>query len=229
MSRPTIPLVVSSFEELVQTPFRGETNALCWRRPLVGDFAEVAAMLADGEGITGLDEEELLALELSAEGRLAVAMMVEDARRLRALGLEPELNHINGCYLDATPGPVRTDVCSWHVDSANAPVDTWLCTYHGATTEVLLTTEAQRRVEVPETRAALLRLFGGEEGAAFEAFLSEHCYDLHYAARAGARPVALGVGELWRLATLCPGATVAPCIHRAPESPPGEPRLLLIA
>lgn len=222
-------MIVASFEDLVQTPFAGEVNALCWRRAVEGDFAEVAAKLTDGEGITSLEEEALLAMEWSEAGRRAVETMIADLRRLQVLGLQPELNHINGCYLDATPGPVRTDVCSWHVDSANAPTDTWLCTYHGATTEVLRTGEARRRVDVPETRAALLRWFGGEEGEAFEAFLSEHCYDLHFEARPGAQPVALGVGELWRVATLCPGQRVAPCIHRAPESPPGAPRLLLIA
>lgn len=222
---------VSSFEALAGTPFAGAVNALCWRRALEGDFAEVAARLTSiyGEGITALEEDEIEGLAWSDAGRRAIDVMVNDAQRLQALGLQPELNFINGCYLDATPGPVRTDVCSWHVDSATVPADTWLCTYFGATTEALRGGDAIRRVEVPETRAELLRRFGGAEGEAFEAFLGEHCYDLHYVPLAGAEPIEFGVGHLWRVATLCPGSVVAPCIHRAPESPPGQPRLLLIA
>ncbi len=230
MPEPLPPVLVTSFEALVETPFAGARNALCWQRSPEGDFAEVAASLSHrGEGITTLEEEDLLALELNAAGQLAVAAMLKDARRLRALGLQPELNLINGCYLDATPAPVRTDVCSWHVDRATAPMDTWLCTYFGATTELLRNEEAMRRVDVPETRAELLRSFGGVEGPSFEAFLSENCYDLHFVPLPEAKPVVFGVGDLWRVATLCPGSAVAPCIHRAPESPPGQPRLLLIA
>ena len=222
---------VGSFEAIAHTQFAAGVNALCWRRELQGDFAELVERLNGicGEGITALEQDELESLALSAAGGLALKTMLEDARRLRELGLQPELNFINGCYLDATPGPVRTDVCSWHVDSATVPADTWLCTYFGATTEALCDGDAIRRVDVPETRAELLRMFGGAEGEAFEAFLSENCYDLHYQPLRNATPIVFGLGHLWRVATLCPGSTVPPCIHRAPESPPGQPRLLLIA
>jgi hypothetical protein len=43
-----------------------------------------------------------------------------------------------------------------------------------------------------------------------------------------AKPLRLGLGQLWRLAVDHPGSLVLPCIHRAPEEQPGEKRLLLI-
>ena len=88
--------VVATFDELVATPCEDGVNALCLPRSLVGDFAEVVAALPPGKGIVGLDEEELMALPLSAAGRQAVEAMLEDRRRLEALGLLPELNAIHG-------------------------------------------------------------------------------------------------------------------------------------
>jgi len=44
--------VVGSFEELVSTQFADGVNALCWRRELAGDFAEVVRLLNCGDGIT---------------------------------------------------------------------------------------------------------------------------------------------------------------------------------
>ena len=85
-------------------------------------------------------------------------------------------------------------------------------------------------MDVPETRAELRKLFGGEEGGEFEAFLSENCYDLHYAPADAARPFSFGVGHLWRIAVEWPGSPVPPCIHRAPATQRGDPpRLLLIS
>jgi hypothetical protein len=90
--------------------------------------------------------------------------------------------------------------------------------------------EALRRVDVPETRAELLRMHGGADDEAFAEFLNDHCYDLHYTALPGARPFAFGQWNLWRIATLYPGCPVPPCIHRAPDPVPGAaPRLLLIS
>lgn len=37
--------VVSTFSELVNTPFQGKRNALCWQRHLVGNFKEIAERL----------------------------------------------------------------------------------------------------------------------------------------------------------------------------------------
>ena len=81
-----------------------------------------------------------------------------------------------------------------------------------------------------QTRGDLLKRFGGEDGVGFVGYLSEHCYDLHYAPVALARPFSFGLGNLWRIAVDWPGSPVPPCIHRAPETFPGEPpRLLLIS
>jgi hypothetical protein len=236
MSSFTIPpgytriRAVRSFHELVATPFAGGVNALCWPRPLPGDFGEIMALLGAGEGIVTLDETRLLALPVSAAGRSAIDVLLEDLRRLRALDRDPVLNCIHGYARDKEPGPVATDVFSFHADSAPVEADTWLCTYHGAPSEGLRNDEALRRVDVPETRAELFRLFGGEDDAAFRDHLHEHCYDLHYAPVPHARPFSFGVGNMWRIAVDWPGSPVPPCIHRAPATVPGEsPRLLLIS
>ena len=181
------------------------------------------------EGITSLEDEALESLPLGESGRAAVAFMLNDLRLLREHDLDPVLDHVNGFLRDADPGPVRTDVASFHADSATAEADTWLCTYHGPTSEGLRNDEAVQRISVPETRAALLKKFGGEDGDAFREFLSEHCYDLHYIPAPDARPFAFGPGHLWRIATQHPGCPVPPCIHRAPDTVVGERRLLLIS
>jgi hypothetical protein len=219
---------VASFAELVAAPWADGVNALCWPRALPGDFGEVVARLGAGEGIVALDVERLRALPLSPAGRLAVDVMLEDFLRLRERGLDPVLNCIHGYPRD--PGAVPTHVFSFHVDSAPFEADTWLCTYAGAPSEGLSNEEARRRADVPETRAALLQLYGGAEGEGFEEFLRENCHDLHYAPLAGARPFSFGIGHLWRIACDWPDSPVPPCIHRAPDTRPGDPpRLLLIS
>jgi hypothetical protein len=221
---------VHSFEELVTARFGDGVNALVWERTLPGDFGEVVAKLGCTEGINTLDEAQLKSLPLSAAGKVAVEILLEDQRLLREHDLDPVLNCINAYPRDEQPGPVTTDVFSFHVDSATVETDTWLCTYHGPASEGLRNDEAQRRVDIPETRAALLKLFGGTDDESFREFLSENCYDLHYAPKAGAQPFAFGVGNLWRIATEYPGSPVPPCIHRAPKTLPGQPpRLLLIS
>lgn len=221
---------VQSFQELIATPFAGGVNALCWARTLPGDFGEVVAEPGAGEGITTLDEASLRALRVSAAGRTAIEVLLADQQRLREHGLDPALNRIDGYPRDEQPGPVATDVFSFHADSAPVEADTWLCTYHGPASEGLRNEEARRRVDVPATRAELLQLFGGEDDAGFRDFLHEHCYDLHYSPVPGAQPYAFGVGNLWRIAVDYPGSPVPPCIHRAPETRPGQPpRLLLIS
>ena len=222
--------VVGSFEELVTTPFAGGVNALCWPRLLPGDFGEVVAQLGVGEGILTLDDARLRKLALSDVGRASVEVLLADQQRLREIERDPVLNCIHGYPRDEEPGPVRTDVFSFHADSAPVEADTWLCTYHGAVSEGLRNDEARRRVEIPETRAELLRLFEGEDDADFREYLSDHCYDLHYAPLPQARPFSFGLGNLWRLAVDWPGSPVPPCIHRAPDTSPGDPsRLLLIS
>ena len=140
------------------------------------------------------------------------------------------LNCIHGYPRDEDAAPVATDVFSFHADSAPVEADTWLCTYHGLPSEGLRNEEAQRRVDMPATRAELLRNFGGADDEEFRIHLNEHCYDLHYVPVAQARPFSFGVGHLWRIAVEYPGNPVPPCIHRAPTTQPGDaPRLLLIS
>ena len=221
---------VHSFAELAGTPFADEVNALCWPRALAGDFAEVVEKLGAGEEIVTIDEAQLADLEVSAAGRVAIDVLREDLRRLRKIERDPVLNCIHRYRRDKTPGPVRTDVFSWHVDSAAVEADTWLCTYYGAPSEGLPNEEAQRRVDIPEVRTELLRFLGMEEDdAEFREALHEHCFDLHYAPLPHARPYSFGIGNLWRIAVDWPGSPVPACIHRAPDTGPDDaPRLLLI-
>jgi hypothetical protein len=230
---PSSPRIkqVNSFQELLNTPYEAGVNALCWPRVLEGDYSEVVRLLGDGggEAITVLDEARLRALPLSAEGRVAVEVMLEDLRILRAHELDPVLNCIHGYPRDEDAGPVVTDVFSFHADSAPVEAATWLCTYHGPSSEGLANEDAVRRVDLTATRAELWKLFGGTDEAEFREFLNENCYDLHYAPVDGARPYSFGVGNLWRIAVDYPGSPVPPCIHRAPETEPGQARLLLIS
>ena len=222
--------VVSSFQELVTTPFADGVNALCWPRALPGDFGEVVAHLGVAEGITVLNEARLLSLPVSAAGRAAIEFLLEDQRLLRAHDLDPVLNCVHGYPRDEDAGPVSTDVFSFHADSAPVAADTWLCTYHGLASEGLRNDEARRRVDIAETRAALLKRHGGEDDDGFLEFLNENFYDLHYAPLPRARAFSFGRGNLWRIATDHPGSLVPPCIHRAPATLPGQPpRLLLIS
>lgn len=221
---------VHSLDELLNTPLADGINALCWSRSLPGDFGEVVTLLGAGEGITTVDEDRLRALPASAAGRTAIDILLEDQRALREHGLAPNLDCIHGYLRDESPGPVATDVFSFHADSATVEADTYLCTYHGACSEGLRNDEAVRRVDVPATRAELLRLHGRADDAGFVEYLADHCYDLHYVPIGQARPFSFGLGNLWRIAIAWPGCPVPPCIHRAPTTLPGDPpRLLLIS
>ncbi len=221
---------VESFAELISTRFADGVNALCWPRLLPGDFNEVVGCLDVSQGITTLEESRLAVLPLSPAGRGAVDLLLADQRLLRASGLEPVLDCINGYAPHEQRGPVRTDVCSFHVDTATDVMDTYLCTYFGPSSEGLRNDEARRHVDIPATRAELLKLFAGGDNDLFRDFLSENCYDLHYAPQPSAQPFSFGVGNLWRIAVDYPGSPVPPCIHRAPDPIPGQPpRLLLIS
>jgi len=221
---------VHSFQELVATRFAKGVNALCWERTLEGDFGEVVARLGPGEAITAIDDARLRTLAVSSAGGVAIAQLLADLQLLREHHLDPALNCIHSYPRDETREPVATDVFSFHADSAPVETDTWLCTYFGPASEGLRNEEARRRVDVAATRAELLQGFGGEDNDAFRAYLSEYCYDLHYEPLPGAQPFTFGLGNLWRIAVAWPGCPVPPCIHRAPETGPGEPpRLLLIS
>ncbi len=220
---------VGSFHELATTPFAPDVNALCWPRPLSGDFGEIVEKLGAGEGLVTLDEARLLALPVSAAGAAAVQVMLEDLQRLRAVDRDPVLNCIYAYPPDESAATVPTDVFSFHADSAPVAADTWLCTYHGAPSEGVRNEDATRRVDVPETRAQLLAEYGGADDAGLKEYLKENCYDLHYAPAPHAQPYSFGVGHLWRIAVDYPNSPVPPCIHRAPATVPGQPRLLLIS
>jgi hypothetical protein len=221
--------IVASFDELVSTRFGKGVNALCWSRTLEGDFVEVIKHLKVGPGITHLVENDLFTLPLSSAGRTAAATMLADLALLREHGLEPTLDCINGYIQPEETGPVRTDVCSWHVDSATCEADTYLCTYFGASSEGLPNEQATRRVDVPKTRALLLKAYGGDDDEAFCEWLNDHFYDLHYVPLPDAKPYSFGLGNLWRVATLHDDCPVLPCIHRAPDPVLGQKRLLLIS
>ncbi len=221
--------VVAGFAELSSASFEDGVHALCWQRELSGDFGEIVRHFAGNEGITSIDVDQLIGLALSPTGRVAAAVLVEDLRCLQALGLQPELNVINGYRREEKPGPVPRDVMSWHADSATEETDTWLCTYYGASSEALRHEDALCCSLEPEIRAALLAVYGGGDDAGFAEFLSEECYDLHYSARPEATPYVFGQGNLWRVATIYPGCPVPPCVHRAPAASRGELRLLVIS
>ena len=222
--------IVDSFDQLIATPFGGNVNALCWRRQLPGDFLEVIDRLQAGAGMTTIEDDDLRALTLSPAGSRAREVLLADQALLRGHGLAPSLDCITGYARDAAVGPVPTDVYSFHVDRAPVPMDTYLCTYAGPASEGLPNEAAIRRIDIAETRARLLDIYGGPDDAAFRAYLSEQSFDLHYWPRPGATPYFFGTGNLWRIAIAYPDAPVLPCIHRAPTTLPGDPaRLLLIS
>ena len=218
---------VSNFQDLVSTPFQGDINAICWTRSLSGDFAEIVRKLAPKENLCELEVEDLLALALSDEGKLARDILIQDMKLLETHGASPILNIIT-CY-EREDGDVffPTDVYSFHVDRSPIPADTFLCTYYGASSDILANADAEQKVLVPEIREALKKIFDGS-AEDFDSFLVEHFFDLHYRAKTNAVPINLGVGQLWRLAVDHPESTVLPCIHRAPKEKDGELRLLLI-
>lgn len=220
---------VDSFEALLTTPFAGDVNALCWARALSGDFAEIVEKLGSGDGIEPLDEARLNSLALSGAGGVARDILIADLQMLRDRGLAPELNCIHA-YPHDEDAIVPVDVYSFHADSAPIEASTFLCTYHGAPSEGLRNEDALRRIDVAETRAALLRDYGGADDAGFREFLEENCYTLHYAQQPGAQPYSFGLHHLWRIAIEWPESPVLPCIHRAPAQPSGQPaRMLLIS
>lgn len=224
--------VVGSFEELVAFPFGPEVNAICWRRELDGDFDELAAVFRREKNVTSLDEDLLRDLkeDLSPAGRAAIAALLEDQRLLRDHGLNPSLECVPRYLRDEEDAIVRTDVYSFHADRATVATDTYLCSYNEAASEGLQNDNAQRHIDIPATRAALLKQFEQDGGGDFEEYLRENCYDLHYAPLPEAVPFSFGIGNLWRIAVEYPGCPVPPCLHRAPETLPGRlPRLLLIS
>lgn len=218
---------VSSFQELISVPFIGETNAICWTRNLIGDFSEIANMIALNENIIVLEQDELKELQLTEQGQLACEIILKDLQLLEAHGASPSLNIIKSYEKDDANSFFSTDVYSFHVDRSPIPTNTFLCTYYGESSEVLPNLQAEQKILVPEIRDELKKIYHGKDEG-FESFLSEHFFDLHYQPKSDARPISLGIGNLWRLAVDHPESQVLPCIHRAPEEKDGQRRLLMI-
>ncbi|WP_298141133.1 DUF1826 domain-containing protein [Flavobacterium sp.] len=219
--------IVTSFSELIDTDFKGETNALCWYRNLEGDFAAIVSQLQLKENITEVTPNDLLALQLSAEGIIARDIILNDLQLLTDFGAAPVLNLLKCYERDDEFDFIATDVYSFHVDRSPIATDTFLCTYHGAASDIIANDQAVPKAQIPEIRAQLKALHNGPE-IEFEDFLKENYFDLHYQAQPNAQPTNLGIGHLWRLAVDHPTQQVPPCIHRAPIENDGEYRLLLI-
>ena len=219
--------LVTTFQELVDTSFGGNINALCWQRILEGDFFEIIEKIKPTENITSIEPDELLALELSEQGNLARQTILADWDLLKVHGAQPSFNLIKYYDRDDTHPLIPTDVYSFHVDRSPVPTDTFLCTYIGEPSAILPNAQAIQKIQIPEIRNQLRNEFDGTDKA-FETYLSEHFFDLHYQPKPNAQTINLGIGNLWRLAVDHPESKVQPCVHRAPKEKIGEYRLLLI-
>lgn len=219
--------LVTSFQDLISTPFHGELNAIGWSRKLTGDFAEIVDEIRSDENIVVISEEDLSELSLSEQGQLARETILQDMQLLKDHGASPTLNLIKHYERDNAFPFFPTDVYSWHVDRSPIPTDTFLCTYYGESSEIISNSDAEQKISIPEIRNQLKKLHYGTEEE-FETFLTEHFFDLHYQAKTNSSPIRLTQGQLWKLAVDHPGSPALPCIHRAPVEKPGEKRLLLI-
>lgn len=225
-SHPQIK-VLHQFDDLVNTPFQGLNNALCWQRELTGDFQEIVEKLTLEEDITEVSQVDLLALDLTEQGHIARTTILQDIQLLTEMGAQPSLNLLKCYERDEEFDFISTDVYSFHVDRSPIATDTFLCTYFGAASDIIANDQVEQKILIPEIRAKLRKFYDGPE-ASFDAFLSEYFFDLHYQPKPNARPINLGIGHLWRLAVDHPTQQVLPCVHRAPVENKDEYRLLLI-
>ncbi|WP_299064778.1 hypothetical protein [uncultured Polaribacter sp.] len=217
---------VFSFDALLKTPFQENTNAICLKRTLLGNFAEIIDKIICNDKITVISVKDLESLKLSIEGNLAREILLNDMNVLEEKGAAPVLNIIKNYDADDSYPFFPTDVYSFHVDKSPIPTATFLCTYFGAASDIVSNTEATQKILIPEIREELLKLHDGKEED-FEAFLSDFYFDLHYKANPDAQITNLGIGNFWKLAVDHPTSTVLPCIHRAPKEN-GQTRLLMI-
>lgn len=219
--------IFSTFEELVNTHFQGNTNAFCWQRNLEGNFAEIVAQLQLMDDITEISKKDLLQLKLSDSGNTAREIILKDIQLLENFGAAPSLNLLKSYERDDEFNFMARDVYSFHVDRSPIAADTYLCTYFGASSDIVPNHQATQKILIPEVINELKALHQGRSEC-FETFLEENFFDLHYEAKPNATPINLGNGHLWRLAVDHPFQEVLPCIHRAPIENSGEYRLLLI-
>lgn len=218
---------VTSFNDLVCTPFQDEINAICWKRELKGNFAEIVDKLLSDENVREIQTSDLIELNLSKEGQIARDILMKDMTLLENYGALPCLNIIKYYDRDQDYPFFPTDVYSYHVDRSQVATDTFLCTYYGESSEILQNAQAVQKILVPEIREELEKLYTGpKEG--FESFLDECFFDLHYQALPNSLPISLGIGNMWRLAVDHPESKVLPCVHRAPLEKKDQSRLLLI-
>lgn len=216
---------VKQFSDLTSTPFREEMNAICWERELTGNFEEIVNALPFDGTIKEVSREELSALSLSEQGQHARETVLNDLSLLEEHGVSPVLNLIKSYERDDFF--FSTDVYSYHVDRSPIPTSTFLCTYHGASSDILPNDQAEQKITIPAIRNQLKAFHDGADEA-FDDFLKEHFFDLHYQEKEGAQPINLGNGHLWRLAVDHPDSPCLPCVHRAPQETDGKIRLLLI-
>lgn len=218
---------VVSFQDLIETRFAGDINAIGWLRNLEGDFEEIVSKLELGDNITEVSAATLLALPLSEQGDVARETILNDLKLLKDCGAQPTLNLIRNYQRDHDFDFISTDVYSFHVDRSPIEADTFLCTYYGASSDIIPNHQVVQKILIPEVRQKLKEIFDGDESE-FESFLEENFFDLHYQALPGAQPINLSKGHLWKLAVDHPEQKVLPCVHRAPIENAGEYRLLLI-
>jgi hypothetical protein len=218
---------VHNFQDLVDTPFQGDTNAICWTRELFGDFGEIVNQIDIDDNMVELHIDDLLALQLSEQAQLARDILLHDMKALEAHGASPTLNLIKYYERDDSYPFFPTDVYSFHVDRAPIAADTILCTYYGACSEILPNAQGTQKVLIPEIRDELKKIYDGADED-FDSFLIENFFDLHYQASPDAQAIKLGLGHLCRLAIDHPESKVLPCLHRAPKEKDGQVRLLLI-
>lgn len=217
----------STFDELVNNRFQGNTNAFCWQRNLDGDFCEIVNQLSLEDDITEISADNLLELQLTESGNRAREIILNDIQLLENFGAAPSLNLLKSYERDDEFNFMARDVYSFHVDRSPIAADTFLCTYFGASSDIVPNHQATQKILIPEVINELKALHQGRSEC-FETFLEENFFDLHYEAKPGATPINLGNGNLWRLAVDHPFQEVLACIHRAPQEKNGEYRLLLI-
>ena len=218
--------LVSTFEELISTPYSGKINAIGLIRETDADFKEIANKIELVDTITEITLEDLNALNLSEKGILARNIIIEDFTNLLEFGAQPSLNLIKSYPEDQEFDFISTDVYSYHVDRSPVATDTFLCTYYGTVSDIIPNERAIQKINIPSVREKLIELYDGDE-TNFEDFLVENYFDMHYDPLENTTPYNLGLINLWKIAVDHPNQNVLPCVHRAPRELE-ELRLLLI-